>query len=106
MIRPFVFKQMKVIRFDQEAIWKDKYDWKQEMKNLLTFSGKQLTNQQKVTKNRYKMYAKQHGKKSKRTIPEMVKTSHKTAYINMESTGKKGKLSTCPEEDKSQFMKY
>ena len=68
---------MNVIRFDQEAIWKDKYDWKQEMKNLLTFSGKQLTNQQKVTKNRYKMYAKQHGKKSKRMIPDMVKKSHK-----------------------------
>ena len=77
---------MNVIRFDQEAIWKDKYDWKQEMKNLLTFSGKQLTNQQKVTKNRYKMYAKQHGKKSKRMIPDMVKKSHKKAYINMEST--------------------
>ena len=74
---------MKVIRFDQEAIWNKKYDWKQEMKNLLTFSGKQLTNQQKVTKNRYKMYAKQHGKKSKRVIPNMVKESHKKAYINM-----------------------
>ena len=73
---------MKVIRFDQEAIWNNKYDWKQEMKNLLTFSGKQLTNQQKVTKNRYKMYAKQHGKKSKRRIPDMVTRSHKKAYIN------------------------
>jgi len=71
---------MNVIRFDQEAIWNNKYDWKQEMKNLLTFTSEQLINQRKETKKRYKMYAKEHNDKSKRrSIPEIVKRSHKKA---------------------------
>ena len=72
---------LNVIRFDQPAIWRNKYDWKQEMKNLLTFTSDKLTNQQKETKKRYKMYAKQHNDKSKRRIvPEKVKISHKKAH--------------------------
>ena len=72
---------MNVIRFDQVAIWNNKYDWKQEMKNLLTFTSDKLTNQLKATKKRYKMYAKQHNDKSKRrSIPEKVKRSHKKAH--------------------------
>ena len=68
---------MNVIRFDQEAIWGNKYDWKQEMRNLLTFTSDKLINQRKETKKRYKMYAKQHNNKSKRrSIPEKVKRSH------------------------------
>jgi len=68
---------LKVIRFDQVAIWQNKYDWKQEMRNLLTFTSEQLTNQLKETKKRYKTYAKQHNDKSKRRIvPEIVKRSH------------------------------
>jgi very-short-patch-repair endonuclease len=71
---------LSVIRFDQVAISKDKYDWKQEMENLLTFTSEQLTNQLKETKKRYKMYAKEHNDKSKRrSIPEIVKRSHKKA---------------------------
>jgi very-short-patch-repair endonuclease len=71
---------MNVIRFDQVAIWRDKYDWKQEMRNLLTFSSDKLRRQRKETKKRYKMYAKEHNDKSKRrSIPEMVKRSHKKA---------------------------
>jgi len=74
-------EKLKVIRFDQVAIWNNKYDWKQEMKNLLTFTSEQLTNQLKETKKRYKMYAKQHNDKSKRrSIPEKVKRSHKKAH--------------------------
>ena len=74
-------EKLKVIRFDQPAIWQNKYDWKQEMKNLLTFTSEQLTNQLKETKKRYKMYAKQHNDKSKRrSIPEKVKRSHKKAH--------------------------
>jgi very-short-patch-repair endonuclease len=68
---------LKVIRFDQVAIWQNKYDWKQEMRNLLTFTSDKLINQRKETKKRYKMYAKQHNNKSKRrSIPEKVKRSH------------------------------
>ena len=71
---------LNVIRFDQTAIWNNKYDWKQEMRNLLTFTSDKLTNQLKETKKRYKMYAKQHNDKSKRrSIPEIVKRSHKKA---------------------------
>ena len=72
---------MNVIRFDQVAIWRDKYDWKQEMKNLLTLtSPDKLRRQLKATKKRYKMYAKEHNDKSKRRIvPEIVKRSHKKA---------------------------
>jgi len=70
-------EKLKVIRFDQVAIWQNKYDWKQEMRNLLTFTSEQLTNQQKETKKRYKTYAKQHNNKTKRrSIPEKVKRSH------------------------------
>jgi hypothetical protein len=73
-------EKLKVIRFDQVAIWQNKYDWKQEMKNLLTFTSEQLINQRKETKKRYKMYAKEHNDKSKRrSIPEIVKRSHKKA---------------------------
>ena len=72
---------MNVIRFDQTAIWGNKYNWKQEMKNLLTFTSDKLTNQLKETKKRYKTYAKQHNSKSKRrSIPEKVKISHKKAH--------------------------
>ena len=71
---------MNVIRFDQPAIWGNKYDWKQEMENLLTFTSDKLTNQRKEIKKRYKMYAKEHNDKSKRMdIPEIVKRSHKKA---------------------------
>jgi len=71
---------LKVIRFGQGAIWNNKYDWKQEMKNLLTLTSDKLTNQQKETKKRYKMYAEQHNDKSKRRgIPEIVKRSHNKA---------------------------
>ena len=74
-------EKLKVIRFDQPAIWQNKYDWKQEMRNLLTFTSEKLTNQLKETKKRYKMYAKQHNDKSKRrSIPEKVKRSHKKAH--------------------------
>ena len=70
-------EELKVIRFDQTAIWQNKYDWKQEMKNLLTFTSDKLRRQLKATKKRYKMYAKQHNDKSKRrSIPEIVKRSH------------------------------
>ena len=73
-------EKLKVIRFDQTAIWQNKYDWKQEMRNLLTFTSEQLTNQQKETDKRYKKYAKQHNDKSKRMdIPEYVKWSHNKA---------------------------
>ena len=71
---------LNVIRFDQPAIWGNKYDWKQEMENILTFTSDKLTNQLKETKKRYKTYAKQHNDKSKRrSIPEIVKRSHKKA---------------------------
>jgi hypothetical protein len=71
---------LSVIRFDQPAIWNNKYNWKQEMKNLLTLTSEQLTNQLKETKKRYKTYAKQHNDKSKRrSIPEKVKISHQIA---------------------------
>ena len=43
-------EKLKVIRFDQVAIWQNKYDWKQEMKNLLTFTSEQLTNPTKRNK--------------------------------------------------------
>ena len=67
-----------MIRFDQVAIWQNKYDWKQEMENILTFTSDKLRRQLKTTKKRYKMYAKQHNDKSKRrSIPEKVKRSHK-----------------------------
>ena len=73
-------EKLKVIRFDQTAIWQNKYDWKQEMRNLLTFTSDKLRRQLKTTKKRYKMYAKQHNDKSKRrSIPEKVKRSHKKA---------------------------
>ena len=69
-----------VIRFDQPAILNNKYDWKQEMENLLTFTSEQLTKQLKVTEKRYKKYAKQHQKASKRMdIPDHVKISHQIA---------------------------
>jgi very-short-patch-repair endonuclease len=72
---------LNVIRFDQEAIWGNKYDWKQEMENLLTFTSDKLRRQLKETKKRYKTYAKQHNNKSKRrSIPEKVKRSHKKAH--------------------------
>jgi very-short-patch-repair endonuclease len=69
---------MNVIRFDQVAIWGDKYDWKQEMRNLLTLaSPTQVLRQLEETKKRYKKYAKEHNNKSKRRIvPEIVKRSH------------------------------
>jgi very-short-patch-repair endonuclease len=68
---------MNVIRFDQEAIWGDKYDWKQEMKNILTFTSDKLRRQLKETEKRYQMYANEHNDKSKRrSIPEKVKKSH------------------------------
>jgi hypothetical protein len=69
---------MNVIRFDQEAIWNKKYDWKQEMKNILTLtSPEQLRRQLELTKKRYKNYAKEHNDNSKhRDIPEIVKVSH------------------------------
>jgi very-short-patch-repair endonuclease len=71
---------LNVIRFDQTAIWNNKYDWKQEMENLLTFTSDKLRRQLKETKKRYKMYAKEHNDKSKRMdIPEIVKRSHKKA---------------------------
>jgi len=71
---------LSVIRFDQPAIKKDDYDWKEEMENILTFTSDKLTNQLKETKKRYKTYAKQHNDKSKRrSIPEIVKRSHKKA---------------------------
>ena len=73
-------EKLKVIRFDQVAIWQNKYDWKQEMENILTFTSDKLRRQLKTTKKRYKMYAKQHNDKSKRrSIPEKVKRSHKKA---------------------------
>jgi hypothetical protein len=69
-----------VIRFDQPAIWGNKYDWKQEMINLLTFTSDKLINQLKETEKRYKKYAKQHNDKSKRMdIPDRVKWSHQIA---------------------------
>ena len=72
---------MNVIRFDQVAIWNNKYNWKQEMKNLLTFTSDKLRRQRKTTKKRYKKYAKQHNNKSKRrSIPDIVKRSHKKAH--------------------------
>jgi very-short-patch-repair endonuclease len=68
---------MNVIRFDQVAIWNNKYDWKQEMQNLLTLTSDKLCRQLKETEKRYKMYAKEHNDKSKRrSIPEIVKRSH------------------------------
>ena len=71
---------LNVIRFDQPAIWRNKYDWKQEMRNLLTFTSDKLRRQLKTTKKRYKMYAEQHNDKSKRRgIPEIVKRSHNKA---------------------------
>jgi very-short-patch-repair endonuclease len=71
---------LSVIRFDQTAIWKNKYNWKQEMENILTFTSEQLTKQLKVTEKRYKKYAKQHQKASKRMdIPDHVKISHQIA---------------------------
>jgi very-short-patch-repair endonuclease len=71
---------LSVIRFDQPAISKDKYNWKQEMENILTFTSEQLTKQLKVTKKRYKKYAEQHQKASKRMdIPDRVKWSHQIA---------------------------
>jgi hypothetical protein len=71
---------LSVIRFDQTAISKDKYNWKQEMENILTFTSEQLTKQLKVTKKRYKKYAEQHQKASKRMdIPDRVKWSHQIA---------------------------
>ena len=71
---------LSVIRFDQPAILKNKYNWKQEMENILTFTGSNLTKQLKVTKKRYKKYAKQHNDKSKRMdIPDHVKISHQIA---------------------------
>ena len=71
---------LSVIRFDQPAILKNNYDWKEEMENILTFTGSKLTNQLKVTKKRYKKYAKQHQKASKRMdIPDRVKISHQIA---------------------------
>jgi len=71
---------LNVIRFDQTAIWQNKYNWKQEMRNLLTFTSDKLRRQLKTTKKRYKMYAKQHNDKSKRRIvPEYVKWSHDKA---------------------------
>jgi hypothetical protein len=74
-------EKLKVIRFDQVAIWQNKYDWKQEMENILTFTSDKLRRQLKTTKKRYKMYAKQHNDKSKRrSIPEKVKRSHKKAH--------------------------
>ena len=73
-------EKLKVIRFDQTAIWQNKYDWKQEMRNILTFTSDKLRRQLKTTKKRYKMYAKQHNDKSKRrSIPEIVKRSHNKA---------------------------
>jgi very-short-patch-repair endonuclease len=73
-------EKLKVIRFDQVAIWQNKYDWKQEMKNLLTFTSDKLTNQLKETEKRYKKYAKQHQNASKRRdIPDHVKRSHQIA---------------------------
>jgi very-short-patch-repair endonuclease len=75
---------LSVIRFDQVAIWNNKYDWKQEMRNLLTFTSDKLRRQLKTTKKRYKMYAKQHNDKSKRrSIPEKVKRSHKKAHTHL-----------------------
>ena len=74
-------EKLKVIRFDQVAIWQNKYDWKQEMENILTFTSDKLRRQLKTTKKRYKMYVKQHNDKSKRrSIPEKVKRSHKKAH--------------------------
>jgi very-short-patch-repair endonuclease len=71
---------LNVIRFDQTAIWNNKYDWKQEMKNILTFTSDKLTNQLKITDKRYKKYAKQHNDRNKRLdIPEYVKWSHNKA---------------------------
>ena len=71
---------LNVIRFDQTAIWNNKYNWKQEMKNLLTFTSDKLRRQLKETKKRYKTYAKEHNNKSKRrSMPEIVKRSHKKA---------------------------
>jgi len=71
---------LSVIRFDQPAILKDDYDWKEEMENILTFTGNELTKQLKVTEKRYKKYAKQHNDKSKRMdIPDHVKISHQIA---------------------------
>ena len=68
---------MNVIRFDQVAIWGDKYDWKQEMRNLLTLASDKLRRQLEETKKRYKKYTKEHNNKSKRRIvPEIVKRSH------------------------------
>jgi uncharacterized ferredoxin-like protein len=77
-------EKLKVIRFDQVAIWQNKYDWKQEMENILTFTSDKLRRQLKTTKKRYKMYAKQHNDKSKRrSIPEKVKRSHKKAHTHL-----------------------
>jgi very-short-patch-repair endonuclease len=71
---------LSVIRFDQPAILKDDYDWKQEMENILTFTSEQLTKQHKETEKRYKKYAEQHQKASKRMdIPDHVKISHQIA---------------------------
>ena len=71
---------LSVIRFDQPAILKNDYDWKQEMENILTFTSDKLTNQLKETEKRYKKYAKQHQKASKRMdIPDRVKWSHQIA---------------------------
>jgi len=68
---------MNVIRFDQTAIWNNKYDWKQEMRNLLTLTSDKLRRQLEETKKRYKKYAKEHNNKSKcRIVPEIVKRSH------------------------------
>jgi very-short-patch-repair endonuclease len=71
---------LSVIRFDQTAILKNDYNWKQEMENILTFTSDKLTNQLKETEKRYKKYAEQHQKASKRMdIPDHVKISHQIA---------------------------
>ena len=71
---------LSVIRFDQTAILKNDYNWKQEMENILTFTSDKLTNQLKETEKRYKKYAKQHQNASKRMdIPDRVKLSHQIA---------------------------
>ena len=61
-----------VVRFDQDAIWRDIYDWKKEMSMLCTSEFSTV-----LANKRYKMYAKKHMRGKFRIVPEIVKESYK-----------------------------
>lgn len=61
-----------VVRFDQEAIWRDIYDWKKEMSMLCTSEFSTV-----LVNKRYKMYAKKHMRGKFRIVPAIVKESYK-----------------------------